>query len=455
MVFGAIFPLSSLLHESMNEKQLVSHYAGALTEKRLSGLRAEQKKLTQSVQADKNLLENQLSQLETLGKKNKSPLTPEIKTGLSDLENQKTENLMKLSKTLNQVNPAQFGSQGKEIIQSFSAQSHSYHQNIQDLNKVESQVSSIRSLVDRDVAEFSTAMTLYPKLSGKLNALIQQMDGLEISLQTLSHPLVKDYLETKKEIAGHQKIIARLTQEVMGPDLENFLRDEDKRIQAGLQNYSKLAILLQAVREVEQANHYSQNVQKLNQKASIDLIRLKNIEQVKQKLAEIEILEKAGELIEDSKTTKLQILRRTLDSEAALQTFEKHTDSTGPQYQALIKRLEKLYAGYSYMSQGYAQITHSLYEKTKLTKLENDYAHLKKVLPVNDAEKLAFRRARTRYLIEKSKQQGQGEAAIAYERYQNYYLQTKKAPHASAALEAETELDLALNELETELSNKI
>jgi hypothetical protein len=267
-------------------------------------------------------------------------------------------------------------------------------------------------------------------------------------MQTLSHPAVKEYLRIKKEIMLHQSAITRFTQEIMSPELENFLRDEDKRIQAGLQNYSRLAILLQAVQETEQTNSMILKINKLNEGLSGDLIRLKNIQQAKNKLADIEILAKAGEMMEDKKTMQMQVIRKVLDAEAALQLADRFQHQTPEDYQELKKRLEKLYAGFSYMSQGYAQISHSLYEKGKLTQLENEYLNLKKVTPLQPAEKLALRRARTRYLIEKSKQLSKGDAAAAYELYQSYYLKIKNSQDVSRT---EKQLDLALNQLESEL----
>jgi hypothetical protein len=41
---------------------------------------------------------------------------------------------------------------------------------------------------------------------------------------------------------------------------------------------------------------------------------------------------------------------------------------------------------------------------------------------------------------------------VAYERYQNYYLQVKKSANTQFTREAERTLDQALNELEADLS---
>jgi len=449
MVFGAIFPLSSLLHETMNENQLINHYAKNLTEKRLASLRTQQSKLKQNVTTTQNLLEKQLSELQTLGQKHNSSLVPEIKSALTDLADQKTENLVKLSKTLNQINANQFGKEGQSLIEAIAAQTATHHQSVQKLKNTEEKIQNIQKNIDQDLAQLRTALSYYPKLSGKLSELTAQIGELRVEPQTLNHPLVKEYLKTKKEIFTHQKTIARLTQEIMDPDLETFLKNEDTRLQAGLQNYSKLAILLQAAKETRKAEYYAQNFRKLSQEISVDLIRIKNLEQTKNKLAEIEMLAKAGELIEDASTAKAQVVHQILDNEAILQmAHTEHLTASNENYDDLIKRLEKLYAGYSYMSPGYAQVTHSLYEKGKLNQLENEYTQLKKVTPVNANEKLALRRARTRYLVEKSKQLNKGDSAVAYERYQNYYVTVKKSQNA---IEAEKMLDLALNELEAEL----
>jgi hypothetical protein len=453
MVFGAIFPLSGLLHETMHENQLINHYSKILSEKRLAGLRSEKNKLSQITDKGQSELETRLAQLESLAKKNKSPLLPEIKTSLADLQMHKTENLLKFSKTLQQVNPAQFGNEGQSLLSGIDTQLSNHHQAIQSLKNIEEKITQIENKTLQDQAALKTALTIYPRLSGKLNGIAGQLSEMSVDFQTLNHPLVKEYLKTKQEIFAHQKIIAQLTIEAMGPELENFLKNEDTRLQAGLQNYSKLAILLQAVRETAQTEHQAQNFKKLNQEISTDLIRLKNIQQTKDKLAEIEILAKAGELIEDAGTAKAQVIRRALDSEASLSMLNTQPTVIQNQHtEGVIRQLEKLYAGYSYMSQGYAQISHTLYEKNKLSQLENDYLQLKKVTPVDATQKLALRRARTRYLVEKSKQSNKGDSAVAYERYQNYYLQVKKSANTQFTREAERTLDQALNELEADLS---
>jgi len=448
MVFGAIFPLSSLLHETMNENQLINHYSRALSEKRLSALRAQQNQLKQKTNSDQSTLQNLLTQLMAAAQAQQAFLLPEIKTALEDLKNQKTENILKLSKTLSQINPNHFGTDGKNIISALTAASGEYPKNLQALNQVDSQIEKAQHQVDRDLAHLRKALNEYPRLSGNLNHLISQMENLPMEMQTLSHPVVKQYLRAKKEIILQQNTIARLTNEIMGPELENFLRDEDKRIQGGLQNYSRLAILLQAVQETEQVSASALKINKLNEEMSLDLIRLKNIQLAKAKLSDIEILARAGELIEDQKTMQAQVVRKVLDAEAVLQLTDQYRQHPPQDYQELKKRLEKLYAGFSYMSQGYAQISHNFYEKGKLNQLEKEYLELKKAAPVQPAQKLALHRARTRYLIEKSKQLSKGDAAAAYEAYQNYFLKTKNAQDTA---KAEKALNLALNQLESEL----